>query len=390
MPVFAVESFCARPALAPRCQPVLFRRIVSMSNVYNFNAGPAILPQPVLAQAQRELLDYQGRGMSIMEMSHRSKEYEAINNAAEAAFKRLLGLDDAYRVLFLQGGASTQFAMVPLNFLPAGAVADYLVTGAWAEKAYEEAGKLGQARAAASTKDAQYRRVPRADEIELSESPAYVHITSNETIQGIQWHAWPEVRDGPLVADMSSDILSRPLDATRFALIYAGAQKNLGPAGATVVIVRQSWLEQASKSAPTMLRYATHAKNNSLYNTPPVFAVYMLNLVLEWIEDGGGLAAIDERNRHKAATIYAAIDGSGGFYRGHAEPDSRSLMNVTFRLPSEELEKRFVAEASASGMVGLGGHRSVGGIRASIYNAMSQEGCDALAGFMGEFARKNG
>ncbi|HEX9371898.1 MAG TPA: 3-phosphoserine/phosphohydroxythreonine transaminase [Roseiflexaceae bacterium] len=361
-----------------------------MSNVYNFNAGPAILPQPVLAQAQRELLDYQGRGMSIMEMSHRSKEYEAINNAAEAAFKRLLGLDDAYRVLFLQGGASTQFAMVPLNFLPAGAVADYLVTGAWAEKAYEEAGKLGQARAAASTKDAQYRRVPRADEIELSESPAYVHITSNETIQGIQWHAWPEVRDGPLVADMSSDILSRPLDATRFALIYAGAQKNLGPAGATVVIVRQSWLEQASKSAPTMLRYATHAKNNSLYNTPPVFAVYMLNLVLEWIEDGGGLAAIDERNRHKAATIYAAIDGSGGFYRGHAEPDSRSLMNVTFRLPSEELEKRFVAEASASGMVGLGGHRSVGGIRASIYNAMSQEGCDALAGFMGEFARKNG
>jgi phosphoserine aminotransferase len=362
-----------------------------MSSVYNFNAGPAILPRPVLEQAQQELLDYQGRGMSIMEMSHRSKEYEAINAGAEAAFKRLLGLaGDEYRALFLQGGASSQFAMVPLNFLPIGAAADYLLTGAWAEKAFEEAGKIGQARAAASTQAGGYRRMPRPDEIELSDAPAYVHITSNETIQGTQWHAWPDVGDRPLVADMSSDILSRPLDAARFALIYAGAQKNLGPAGVTVVLVRQSWLNSAPKSLPTMLSYATHAKNSSLYNTPPVFAVYMLNLVLEWIEECGGLEAIGERNRHKAAAIYAAIDGSGGFYRGHAEAASRSLMNVTFRLPSEDLEKAFVAAAAAAGMVGLAGHRSVGGIRASIYNAMSQEGCAALASFMGEFARKHG
>jgi phosphoserine aminotransferase len=362
-----------------------------MQEIHNFNAGPAILPKPVLEQAQRELLDYQGRGMSIMEMSHRSKEYEAINAEAEAAFKRLLGLaGDDYRVLFLQGGASSQFAMVPLNFLPAGASADYLVTGAWAEKAIEEAGKLGQAREAASTRAGGFRRIPGHDEIQLSDAPAYVHITSNETIQGTQWHTWPDVGDRPLVADMSSDILSRPLDAARFALIYAGAQKNLGPAGVTVVLIRQSWLKSANQGLPTMFSYATHAKNNSLYNTPPVFAVYMLNLVLEWIEDCGGLEAIGERNRHKAATLYAAIDDSGGFYRGHAEAGSRSLMNVTFRLPSEDLEKKFVSEAAGAGMVGLAGHRSVGGIRASIYNAMSQEGCAALASFMGEFARRNG
>jgi phosphoserine aminotransferase len=361
-----------------------------MSKVYNFNAGPAILPQPVIEQAQQELRDYHGRGMSILEMSHRSKEYEAINTEAEAAFKRLLGLGDEYRVLFLQGGASMQFAMLPLNFLPASATADYLVNGAWGEKAYEEGAKLGQARVAASTSAAGFSRVPAAGEIELSDAPAYVHITSNETIQGVQWQAWPDVGDRPLVADMSSDILSRPLDAHKFALIYAGAQKNLGPAGATVVIVRQSWLDSAGKTAPTMLRYATHAKNNSLYNTPPVYAVYLLNLVLEWIEETGGLEQMAKRNDLKAKTVYDAIDGSDGFYRGHAVPSSRSQMNVTFRLPSEELEKRFIAEATAAGMIGLAGHRSVGGIRASIYNAMSQEGAAALAGLMSEFARKNG
>jgi len=361
-----------------------------MSKVYNFNAGPAILPQPVIEQAQQELRDYHGRGMSILEMSHRSKEYEAINTEAEAAFKRLLGLGDEYRVLFLQGGASMQFAMLPLNFLPASATADYLVNGAWGEKAYEEGAKLGQARVAASTSAASFSRVPAAGEIELSDAPAYVHITSNETIQGVQWQAWPDVGDRPLVADMSSDILSRPLDAHKFTLIYAGAQKNLGPAGATVVIVRQSWLDSAGKTAPTMLRYATHAKNNSLYNTPPVYAVYLLNLVLEWIEETGGLEQMAKRNDLKAKAVYDAIDGSDGFYRGHAAPSSRSQMNVTFRLPSEELEKRFIAEATAAGMIGLAGHRSVGGIRASIYNAMSQEGAAALAGLMGEFARKNG
>ncbi len=361
-----------------------------MSQVYNFNAGPAILPQPVLEQAQRELLDYQGRGMSIMEMSHRSKEYEAINSAAEATFKRLLGLGDDYRVLFVQGGASTQFAMLPLNFLPPGSSADYIITGAWGEKAHEEAAKLGQANIAASTKDSNYSRSPRADEIRLTDGAAYVHITSNETIQGVQFASFPDAGDRPLVADMSSDILSRPFDASKFALIYAGAQKNLGPSGVTVVLVRQSWLKDAARTAPTMLRYETHAKNNSLYNTPPVFGVYVLNLVLDWIEEHGGLAGMAARNEQKARLIYDAIDGSGGFYRGHAAPADRSRMNVTFRLPSEALEKQFVAESVAAGMVGLAGHRSVGGIRASIYNAMTPEGCQALAGFMEEFARKHG
>lgn len=361
-----------------------------MSNIYNFNAGPAVLPPAVLEQVQAELRDYQGRGMSIMEMSHRSKEFEAIVGDAEASFTRLLGLEDGYRVLFLQGGASTQFAMVPMNFLAAGTSADYILTGSWADKAYEEAALIGQARAAASTREGGYRRVPRPEEIELSEAPAYVHLTSNETIQGIQWHAFPDVGGRPLVADMSSDIMSRRLDAGRFALIYAGAQKNLGPSGVTVVLVREGWLEQANKKLPTMLRYATHAKNNSLYNTPPTFGVYVLNLVLQWVEELGGLEAMERRNEEKAALVYGAIDRSDGFYRGHAEPESRSLMNITFRLPSEELEKRFVAEAQGVGMVGLAGHRSVGGVRASTYNALSREACAALAAFMDEFARRNG
>jgi phosphoserine aminotransferase len=361
-----------------------------MSPVFNFNAGPAMLPPPVLEQIQAELRDYHGRGMSIMEMSHRSKDYEAVNAQAEASFKRLLGLGDGYRVLFVQGGASTQFAMVPMNFLPPGASADYLLTGSWAEKAYEEAAALGRARSAASTKAEGYRRVPRPDEIDLDPASAYVHFTSNETIHGIQWHTFPDAGGRPLVADMSSDILSRPFDASRFALIYAGAQKNLGPAGVTAVLLRESWLAGANKNVPTMLRYATHAKNNSLYNTPPTFGVYVLNLVLEWIDKAGGAAGLAERNARKAELVYGAIDQSGGFYRGHAEPGSRSLMNVTFRLPSEALEKQFLAEAGAAGMVGLAGHRSVGGVRASLYNAVPAEACQALASFMRDFAGKNG
>jgi phosphoserine aminotransferase len=358
--------------------------------IYNFNAGPAILPAAVLAHAQEELRDYANSGMSIMELSHRSKEYEAINDEAQARVKGLLGLGDDYRVLFLQGGASGQFAMLPLNFLPAGASADYLVSGVWGEKAVEEARKIGSVHIAASTEEGGYRRVPRADELRLSPGPAYVHLTTNETIQGVQWPALPELADAPLVADMSSDILSQPIDARRFALIYAGAQKNLGPAGATVVIVRTSWLEQAATGVPSILSYATHAKNNSLYHTPPVFAVYMLNLVLGWIVGEGGLEGMAARNAAKAATLYDAIDSSDGFYRGHAEAECRSRMNVTFRLPSEELERRFVREAAGQGMVGLAGHRSVGGIRASIYNAMELAGCRALAEFMQSFSAANG
>lgn len=358
--------------------------------VHNFNAGPAVLPRSVLEQVQAELLDYQGRGLSILEMSHRSPEYEAVNASAEARTKRLLGLGDEYRVLFVQGGASAQFALVPLNFLPPGASADYLVSGVWGEKAVEEAKRLGRVHVAASTAEGGFRRVPAPNEIRLSAAPAYVHLTTNETIQGVQWAELPATGMVPLVADVSSDILSRPLDASRFALLYGGAQKNIGPAGVTVVVVRQSFLEQARSDAPVVFRYSTYAANNSLYNTPPVFAVYTLNLVLAWIEQIGGLEAMGERNRRKAALVYAAIDRSGGFYRGHAEPASRSQMNVTFRLPDEALEKQFVAEAKAASMIGLAGHRSVGGIRASLYNALEEESAAALAGFMDEFLRQNG
>ena len=357
--------------------------------VYNFNAGPAVLPPAVLSQAQEELRDYGGVGISVMEMSHRSKEFEAINNEAEARIKRLLGIEGGYRALFLQGGASTQYAMVPMNFLPADRVADYIITGTWSEKARDDARKLGQVHIAASTEAEQYRRVPRQDEIQLSDNPAYVHITTNNTIYGTQWHTLPDVGERLLVADMSSDVMSRPFDVTKFGLIYAGAQKNLGPSGVTVVIVREDWLEQAPKTLPAMLRYATHAKNNSLYNTPPTFGVYMLNLVLGWIESQGGLAGMAAHNERKAAIVYAAIDGSNGFYRGHAEEGSRSQMNITFRLPSEELEKQFVAAAQKQGMIGLAGHRSVGGIRASVYNAMSIEGVEALASLMRDFAGQN-
>lgn len=368
-----------------------------MNRVYNFNPGPAVLPLPILEQVQQELLDFQRRGMSVLEMSHRSKEYEAINQEAETRSKRLLGLGDDYRVLFLQGGASTQFATVPLNFLPPGGSADYILTGSWSEKALKEAETVGKQlqpaatlHIAASTRSEKYARIPRADEISLSAQPAYVHITTNNTIYGTQWQELPDVGDVPLVADMSSDIMSRPFDAQKFALFYAGAQKNIGPAGVTLVVIRKSWLEQTPQTIPTILNYATHAQNDSLYNTPPAFAVYMLNLVLGWIETNGGLTGMAQHNQQKAQTIYAALDRNAGFYRGHAAPDSRSLMNITFRLPSEELEKAFVSAATAAGMVGLKGHRSVGGIRASIYNAMSQEGCATLAAFMDEFAQKNG
>ncbi|WP_110517580.1 3-phosphoserine/phosphohydroxythreonine transaminase [Herpetosiphon llansteffanensis] len=358
--------------------------------VYNFNAGPAILPPTVLSQAQEELRDFAGTGISVMETSHRSKEFEAVNNEVEARFKALLGIESGYRVLLLQGGASTQFAMIPLNFLAADAVADYIVTGVWAEKARDEAQKIGNVHIAADTAADKHNRIPTQAELQFSENPAYVHLTTNNTIYGTQWQTIPDTNGVPIVADMSSDIFSRPFDASKFGLVYAGAQKNLGPSGVTVVLIREEWLDKGAKNVPTMLRYTTHASNNSLYNTPPTFGVYMLNLVLGWIQEQGGLAGMAEYNTRKANIVYNAIDNSGGFYRGHAVADSRSQMNVTFNLPNQELEKQFLAEAKAQGMLGLPGHRSVGGVRASIYNAMSIEGVEALASFMAHFAAKHG
>ncbi|GAC1552080.1 MAG: 3-phosphoserine/phosphohydroxythreonine transaminase [Herpetosiphon sp.] len=357
---------------------------------YNFNAGPAVLPGEVLTRAREELLDYQGRGMSILEMSHRSKEYETINSAVEHRLKSLLGLSDDYRILLMQGGASTQFALVPMNFLRPGQTADYLMTGVWSEKAADEAAKLGNVNVAASSKDNKYRHIPTVDQIKLTPNAAYVHITTNNTIYGTQWSTLPDTGAAHLVADMSSDIASKPIDAARFGLIYAGAQKNLGPAGVTIVIVRQSWLAEASDTIPTIFQYATFAKNHSLYNTPPVFAVYLVGLVLEWLESNGGLAAAGVRNEQKASLLYTTMDANAGFYKGHAVPESRSLMNVTFRLPEEGLEKEFISVATKAGMVGLAGHRSVGGIRASIYNALPMEAVEALASFMREFVRTHG
>ena len=361
-----------------------------MERIFNFNAGPATLPLEVLEQAQSELLNFKGTGMSIMENSHRTKEYEAINSEAEALVKELLGVPENYRVLFLQGGASTQFAAVPMNLVSADSHADYILTGAWAEKAYKEASKFVKTNVAASTKEENYTRIPRVDEIKVSQGPTYVHLCSNNTIFGTQWQSFPDLGTVPLVADMSSDIMSRRFDVSKFALIYAGAQKNLGPAGVTVVIIRKDLLEGIPVSIPSMLRYDIHAKSDSLYNTPPTFSVYMVNLVLRWLKNNGGLAATEKRNAEKAALIYEAIDNSTGYYRGHALKDSRSLMNITFRLPSEELEKTFAAEAAKQGMIGLKGHRSVGGIRASVYNAMSFEGCMTLVDFMKTFQSKNG
>lgn len=360
------------------------------NRIFNFSAGPAVLPLEVLQEAQAELLDFSQTGMSVLEISHRSKPFDAVNQEAEANMKDILGLGDDYRVLFLQGGASTQFAMIPMNFLGAGQTADYILSGVWSEKALKEAKLIGNTHVAATTAELNYTRVPHLADIQLGDNPAYVHITSNNTIYGTQWETLPSFGDIPLFADMSSDILCRPIEASKFSLIYAGAQKNLGPSGVTAVILRKELAENNPKTLPTMLRYDTHAKADSMYNTPPTFSIYLLNLVLRWIKKEGGTAAIGERNTHKANLIYDVIDQSSGFYRGHAEASSRSLMNITFRLPSEELEKTFAAEATAAGLSGLKGHRSVGGLRASIYNAMPVAGCQTLADFMKEFQRKNG
>jgi phosphoserine aminotransferase len=356
---------------------------------YNFNAGPAALPLEVLRTAAEQMTDFEGTGMSVMEMSHRSEPYERLNNETQQLFRELLDIPENYKILFLQGGASTQFAMVPMNLLGAGKTAGFVLTGAWAAKARKEAQLFGDTFVAGSSKDSGYKSVPDISGFAFPDNAAYLHITSNETIEGVQFQSYPDTGDLPLIADMSSDILSRPFDVSKFGLIYAGAQKNLGPSGVTVVIARDDLVEHSPEGLATMLRYDTHAQNNSLYNTPPSFSVYIMNLVLRWIRDSGGLAAIEQRNREKTDLIYKAIDDSDGLYAGHANPAFRSRMNITFRLKDEALEKAFLKEAGAAGFVGLKGHRSVGGCRASTYNAVPREACEALAQFMEDFRKKH-
>ena len=357
--------------------------------IYNFSAGPAVMPRPVLEQAQRDLVALPGVGMSVMEISHRSKTFEGILARAVADLRELTGLDEGHKVLLLQGGASLQFSMVPMNLLGAGQTADYIDTGSWADKAAKEAKRVGSVNVTGSTKADHYSRIPDASELTLTPGAAYVHITTNNTIEGTEWKEPPGTGDVPLVADASSNILSRPMELRRFGLIYAGAQKNLGPSGLTLVIVREDLLARSSSDLPTMLNYKVQAENDSLYNTPPTFAIYLLGLTMQWLKSLGGLPGIASINARKAAKLYAEIDRTG-FYRGTARKDSRSLMNVTFRLPSEELEKMFDTEATANGLDGLKGHRSVGGMRASIYNAFPEQGVEALVDFMRDFETKRG
>jgi len=372
-----------------------------MNRKINFNAGPAALPLPALERARDEFLDFAGSGMSVMEHSHRGKEYEAVHDEAIALVRELLGVPASYEVLLLQGGATALFAQIPMNLLEKGATAQYLVTGAWGEKALGEA-KIVSAMFGASVavqslgvgegKEKSYTRVPAPSGVKVDPGSAYLHITSNETIHGVEFNvdgsrAFPATGGVPLIADMSSDFLWRPFDVTKFGLVYAGAQKNIGPSGVVVVVVSKELVEKGRKDIPKIFQFRTHAENKSLYNTPPTFGVYMVRNVLSWLKGQGGLAKMEEVNRKKAARLYGVIDGNPEFYRSPVERESRSVMNVVFRLPSPELEERFIAEAKKQGMIGLKGHRSVGGIRVSAYNAVSFEWVNTLAGFMEAFAR---
>ncbi len=360
-----------------------------MNRIFNFSAGPAVLPVPVLEEAQRNLVELPGVGMSVLEISHRSKTFEDMLARTEADVRALGKVPANYKVLFLQGGASMQFSMVPLNLLTPGATADYLVTGAWAQKAVKEAQRVGTVNIAATTESDNFSRLPQPEEIKLTPGAAYVHLTTNNTLFGTEWPSEPAVGDAPLVADTSSDMFSRPIDVSKYGLLYAGAQKNLGPSGVTLVIIREDLLARSQKSLHTMLNYAVHAENGSMYNTPPCFGIYLMGLVMKWGLAQGGLDAINAVNQRKADKLYAEIDRSG-FYRGTADKAGRSRMNITFRLPSEDLEKVFVKESTAAGLDGLKGHRSVGGMRASIYNAFPEAGLDALVAFMQEFEKNNG
>jgi phosphoserine aminotransferase len=355
---------------------------------YNFSAGPAILPLPVLEEAQRDLVALPGVGLSVLEISHRSAAFDRIIRRAEADMRALAAIPDNYKILFLQGGASLQFSMVPMNLLvPSGATADYIVTGGWSKRAVEEARKVGRVQIAGSTEHEAFRRVPASAELALTPGAAYAHFTSNNTLYGTQWQRVPDVGGAPLACDASSDIFSKPIDIAKYGVVYAGAQKNLGPSGLTVVIVREDLLARSSERLPSMLNYRTIAQHGSLFNTPPVFGVYILALVMKWLIDIGGLAAIEEINERKAAILYEELDRTD-FWQPHAAPEDRSRMNVTFRLADPALESKFLAEANAAGFEGLTGHRSVGGVRASIYNAFPESGVRALVEFMREFQRR--
>lgn len=357
--------------------------------IYNFSAGPAVLPEEVIRKSQDALWNLAGSGIGVMEHSHRGKEFSAVADRAEALCRELADIPADYDVLFLQGGASSQFFMVPMNFLSSDTTADYVVTGAWSQKAVSEAKRFGRVHVAATSEDKNFSYIPAAGELRWSERPVYAHFTSNNTIFGTEWAADPTPPSGaPLVCDASSDIFSRPIDVRKYGLIYAGAQKNLGPSGVTVVIIRKDLVERATSNLPTMLQYRTHAKEKSMYNTPPTFGIFVMAEVFEWIKGNGGLAAMAERNRAKAAVIYDYLDRSS-FFRGTARADSRSLMNICFRAPSEELEEKFLAEAKKRKLSGLKGHRSVGGMRASVYNAFPKAGCEALVGLMAEFEKAN-
>ncbi len=358
--------------------------------IFNFSAGPAVLPVPVLEQIQQELLNWHNTGMSVMEMSHRSSTFEEIIHEAEADLRKLYAIPANYKVLFLQGGASLQFSMVPLNLLKKDSSADYINTGSWSQSAIKEANKFGSIKIAASTEAEGFNRIPSKAELQLDPNAAYLHFTSNNTIYGTQWASEPQALENvPLICDASSDILSRPLDISKYGLIYAGAQKNAGIAGATIVIIREDLLERVPEKLPATLDYKLMAEKESLYNTPPTFSIYVSGLVMKWLLAHGGLAGAEQRNKAKAEVIYQAIDSSQGYYRGHAQTDSRSLMNITFRLPSEELEKKFVKDTTSHGIDGLKGYRTVGGIRVSLYNAFPFEGVKVLAEFMKEFQRSN-
>jgi phosphoserine aminotransferase len=361
----------------------------TMARVYNFSAGPAVLPEPVLARVRDELLDWQGSGMSVMEMSHRGKEFIDIQHQAEADLRTLMGIPANYKVLFLQGGASLQFSMVPLNLLPVGGKADYVLTGSWAKKAASEAKRYGTVNVAATSAETNFNRIPTQAELKLDPGAAYVHITGNNTIFGTEYHYTPDTGAVPLVNDASSNILSRPIDVSRFGLIYAGAQKNIGPAGLTLVIVRDDLIGRCREGAPTLLDYAIHAENDSAYNTPPTFAIYVAGLVFKHLLNLGGLPAVEKANIEKADLLYGLLDRSD-FYNCPTEPASRSRMNVPFTLANAELDAAFLTEAKKAGLVQLKGHRSVGGMRASLYNAMPLAGVQALVDFMVDFERRNG